>query len=393
MSKSDNVLLPGKLRTGTLISDNPLFDSKQVTVEATEAGIEITVFWETRDPVASFWFGHLIPNKDPVANEHLHKIPRNLWFADAYGSIALLNCYAIGRAHMGGYGSGKGTIIAKSAIMGAKSHSDYQHVYGLRTSIVGLRQWIGKSSVNQNPHCNETDNFESWILSFRRPRNITLCDHPPVCIHLSYSVSTNADIWTISDKAYIETRSNEPLTWQRAELLHRALQNLLRISSGEDRDLTESLVLRSSNPVVNAENNASYEEWLPITHGIREHHKPRHHNCLIPYEKLKEESLQKWFSLYEEIPRAIDPLITSFTLNKVTAEVRLLEASSGMEALGYYLLKSAGKNKKDASSISFKSRLELISNDLEDILPFDVSDWIQQTSSAYNGVKHANREA
>ena len=113
---------------------------------------------------------------------------------------------------------------------------------------------------------------------------------------------------------------------------------------------------------------------------------------MIPYEGLKKDSIRKWLSLYDQIPRAIDPIVTSFTLDKATSEVRLLEVGSGLEALGYYLLKADGKNKKDASNVSFKNRLKLITENLEEILPFNVDDWIQQTTSAYNGIKHANRK-
>ncbi|WP_148301969.1 HEPN domain-containing protein [Bifidobacterium coryneforme] len=389
MLESGNVLLPGKYRTGTLISDNPLLNKKQVPIRVTEAGVEVTVAWQRENQISSLWYGDEISLNESDRN----KIPRNLWFHDADGSIALLGCRGASLSQqMLGYGGGQGTIIANRAIIGAALHSDYQQVYGLRTSIDGLREWIGKSCVMQDPHTNEAGLLKSETLTIRSPEDIPLNDNPSVSIRFAWTVSRNDDIWKVNDKAYIETKSSEPLTWQRAEHLHKALQDLLRISYGEDRDLTESLVLRSSNPKVSTENKVAYEKWLPVIRELREHHKPKRHNCLIPYNLLKKDNIQEWFSLYDRIPRAIDPLVTSFTLDKVTAEARLFEASIGMEALGYYLLIRDGKSKDAAGRTSFKDRLGLISKNLRDILPFDVSDWIQQTTSAYNGVKHANRD-
>lgn len=389
MLETGNVLLPGKYRTGTLISDNPLLNKKQVPIRVTEDGVEVTVAWQKEKKISSLWYGDEISLNESDRN----KIPRNLWFHDADGSIALLGCRGASLSQqMLGYGGGQGTIIANRAIIGAALHSDYQQVYGLRTSIDGLREWIGKSCVMQDPHTNEAGLLKSETLTIRSPEDIPLNDNPSVSIRFSWIVSNNDDIWEVSDKAYIETKSNEPLTWQRAEHLHNALQDLLRISYGEDRDLTESLVLRSSNPKVSTKNKVAYEEWLPVIRELREHHKPKRHNCLIPYNLLEKDNIQEWFSLYDRIPRAIDPLVTSFTLDKVTAEARLFEASIGMEALGYYLLIRDGKSKDAAGRTSFKDRLGLISKNLRDILPFDVSDWIQQTTSAYNGVKHANRD-
>lgn len=389
MLETGNVLLPGKYRTGTLISDNPLLNKKQVPIRVTEAGVEVTVAWQRENQISSLWYGDEISLNESDRN----KIPRNLWFYDADGSIALVGCRAASMSQqMQGYGCGQGTIIANRAIINAELHSDYQQVYGLLTSIAGLREWIGKSSVMQDPHPNEAGFLKSETLTIRSPENIPLNDNPSVSIRFAWTVSRNDDIWKVNDKAYIETKSSEPLTWQRAEHLHKALQDLLRISYGEDRDLIESLVLRSSNPKVGAENKVAHEEWLPVIREIRQHHEPKHNNCLIPYNLLKKDNIQEWFSLYDKIPRAIDPLVTSFTLDKVTAEARLFEASIGMEALGYYLLIRNGISKKVAGNTSFENRLELISKSLVDILPFDVDDWKKRTSSAYNGVKHANRK-
>ena len=389
MLETGNVLLPGKYRTGTLISDNPLLNKKQVPIRVTEDGVEVTVAWQEENKISSLWYG----DESSLNESDRNKIPRNLWFHDADGSIALLGCRGASLSQqMLGYGGGQGTIIANRAIISAELHSDYQQVYGLRTSIDGLREWIGKSCVMQDPHTNEAGLLKSETLTIRSPEDIPLNDNPSVSIRFSWIVSNNDDIWEVSDKAYIETKSSEPLTWQRAEHLHNALQDLLRISYGEDRDLTESLVLRSSNTKVSTVNKVAYEEWLPVIRELRELHKPKRHNCLIPYNLLKKDNIQEWFSLYDRIPRAIDPLVTSFTLDKVTAEARLFEASIGMEALGYYLLICNGISKKAAGNTSFENRLELISKSLVDILPYDVDDWIKRTTSAYNGVKHANRK-
>lgn len=393
MAHDDNVLLPGVIRTGTLVSDNRLFPTMQVPIRVTEAGIEITISWSGEDAISRLWSGSEQYSDDPDRSQYLYEVPRNLWFYDVNGSIALLDCRKADMSQrIGLYSAGRGTIIANRAVMGAKLHTKYQQIYGLRTSIEGLRRWISKSSIERTSTHDKDFRYVSETLNIESPDDVRLEDDPLVYIHFDWTVSSKDGTYTVNDKVYVETRSSKPLTWQSAEHLHKAIQDLLSISYGENRDITESLILRSPKPVITANNRIANEEWLPITGRIQEHHRPKYHRGLIPYKSLKKDSIQKWLSLYDQIPRAIDPIVASFTIDKATPEVKLLEAGSGLEALGYYLLKAGGKNKKEANKCSFKDRLKLITENLEDILPFDVNDWIQQTTSAYNGIKHANRK-
>lgn len=395
MAHNSNVLLPGVIRVGTLVSDNPRFPEMQVPIRVTEAGIEITISWKDEDSISRLWSDGVTYADDLDKTQYLYEVPRNLWFYDVDGSIALLNCREDSMTRrIGGYGGGRGTIIADCAVMGARLHKNYQKIYGLRTSIVGLRQWVGNSSIAiESPSDKDSHNM-SETLNIKSPDDIHLENNPLGYIHFDWSLSYSSknNICTINDKTYIETKSSRLLSWRSAKHLSRALQDLLRISYGENRDLTDSQVLRSPNPATTVNNEIATEKWLPLTKGIHEPYEPKYNLNLIPYKELKEDGIQKWLSLYDQIPRAIDPIVDSFTLNKATADVRLLEVGSGMEALGYYLLKAGGKNKKDANKFSFKDRLKLITENLEDILPFDVNDWIEQTTSAYNGIKHANRK-
>ena len=396
MAHNSNVLSPETIRVGTLVSDDYLFPEMQVPIRITEDGIEITISWNNVDAISNLWIDDAINIAEiaEIQDQDIYPVPRNLWFYDIDGSIALLNCRKYSMTQViGGDGGARGTIIADCAVMGARLHTNYQKIYGLRTSIAGLRQWIGNSNIERKRPSNRDSRNRSETLIIRSPDDIRLQNNPLGYIHFDWSLSYSSkdDTCTINDKTYIETRSSHLLSWQSARHLSKAIQDLLRISYGEDRDLTESQVLRSPDTAATA-NEEIANEWLPITEGIQERHKPKYDRGLIQYAELKEDGVQKWLSLYDQIPRAIDPIVTSFTLDKATPEVRLLEAGSGLEALGYYLLKADGKNKKDANKFSFKDRLKRITENLKDILPFEVNNWILQTTSAYNGIKHANRK-
>lgn len=213
----DNVLLPGVIRTGILVSDNPLFPDIKVPIRVTEAGIEITISWKDEDPISRLWSDGVAYGDDLDKSRYLYEVPRNLWFYDVDGSVALLDCRTADMSRrIGGYGGGRGLIIADRAVMGAKLLTNYQQIYGLRTSIVGLRRWVGETSIKTSSTRDKDSRYISESLNLKSPDDIRLEKRPLGYIHFSWSISPKDDIYTIEDKAYVETRSSEPLSWQSA---------------------------------------------------------------------------------------------------------------------------------------------------------------------------------
>lgn len=75
MAHDDNVLLPGVIRTGTLVSDNRLFPTMQVPIRVTEAGIEITISWPGEDAISRLWSGSEQYSDDPDRSQYLYEVP------------------------------------------------------------------------------------------------------------------------------------------------------------------------------------------------------------------------------------------------------------------------------------------------------------------------------
>ena len=149
----DNVLLPGVIRTGILVSDNPLFPDIKVPIRVTEAGIEITISWKDEDPISRLWSDGVAYGDDLDKSRYLYEVPRNLWFYDVDGSVALLDCRTADMSRrIGGYGGGRGLIIADRAVMGAKLLTNYNKYTGCELQLWVYEDGSGKLASKHQVH-------------------------------------------------------------------------------------------------------------------------------------------------------------------------------------------------------------------------------------------------
>src|SRR5690606_3005818 len=109
------------------------------------------------------------------------------------------------------------------------------------------------------------------------------------------------------------------------------------------------------------------------------------------YEEIGVEGIKRWLTLRDQFARALDPVISSRFMDRVTPMALLAQTGPGMEALGYLLLRKDCLSETQARNVSLADRLRRIVDNLADTLPFEAEDFVVRAASVYNGIKHANR--
>ena len=162
---------------------------------------------------------------------YLVKIYKQIWFRDSQGSVDLLSCKV--RSCKEKYGAGaNGIIDAEYAVLDASVGEDYSRVNAVRTSLDGLREWLGISSVLVSaPIVDDNNRVKEREYTLKCPADSIGAGIPAFNFVPYWTVSVSGDTTELHDLAYMESTSHEVRRWQEHLENHRAMRDLLRISS------------------------------------------------------------------------------------------------------------------------------------------------------------------
>ena len=126
-----NELLKGTRRTGDFYDSYKDTPQVKVTLERSDARINVTVAWSNPEVPYAAWF---ISDGDFVSGAEPKPMPKRVLFHDSHGTVLLVRCWARGfHANFGGPGSG--TLWARAAIMGVREDKEFDRPHGLQTEI------------------------------------------------------------------------------------------------------------------------------------------------------------------------------------------------------------------------------------------------------------------
>ncbi|WP_313540399.1 ApeA N-terminal domain 1-containing protein [Leifsonia aquatica] len=380
---------------GDLIDFDPTTPGVKVTLERSERGIGITVPWSDDDSPYAEWFLGEHRLKIPSSGEPA-VAPSRVLFQDSHGSILLTRCWARG-FHSNMLGPGSGTLWSRAAILGVHDNVDFDHPNGLQTEITGLREWLGVTSWSEN-YDRQRGRLVATIASLEpAPIEIATVSALKLAFRPGWRVvpEERKDRRIILDLLSCETRSDEPIAWTEHMQAHRAIRDLLVLSRWHAESCVEVRAMRSDDPLTTMDGETHGEQWrevvvpndepTPATTGFRQH--------LITFAELGEDGVSNWLALRDEFARALDPVVSSIGLRSTSADTVLAQTGPGLEALGYLLMIRDGVTARAAGRANLHTRFERILKDLGDVLPFDGLSWARNTIAAYNGLKHANRDA
>jgi hypothetical protein len=391
MSAMPNELELDRPRQGSLIDFDENTPDLQVTLERTSEGIGIAVHWANPESPYAGWFSH---GAELPGAAVARTVPKALLFHDSHGSVLLVDCWARGY-HMNVFGPGTGYIWARYAVMGVHEDIDFLRPHGVRSEITALRAWMGVSSVIET-HDFPTDGRQnSATIVSQNADPILTAQETGLRFVPTWRVERNEDNRTVFDQLIVETRTSDPGTWQEQLKHHLAMRDLLVISQWRAEVMTVTAALRDDDLVITGDGENHGPQWRAVVpaHGEEGPPKPSYRRHLITFSDIGIEGVERWLALRDEFARALDPIISTISMERVSAMTMLAQAGPGIEALGYLLLIRDGQSANAAGSASLRVRLSRIQRDVGSLLPFDADDWVVGTVEAYNGLKHANRTA
>lgn len=381
-----NEITLGTRRTGDLIDFDETTPAVKVTLERTDNGICVVVPWSAPDDYYASWF---LTDKFQGLTHETKPVPKQLLFSDSHGHVLLVGCRA--RGYHTNFETGTGRVWARYAIPEVSEDLDFSRLHGLRTEVSGLREWLGLRSISQD------NDPKTRILT------ITAGGGDPIEVNESLVFqptwrTVNGDggeYVTVKDLVYSQTILEEASTWEVLTRTHLGVRDLLVISRWFPETCTVSAVQRSDDPLRTLDGAEHGPQWRAVVSKGDEKTAPRpsgYRPHLVEYNDLGIDGINNWLSLRDDFSRAIDPIISDRFLDEVGAVTHMAQVGPGLEALGYLLLVRDGVDEKDAARSYLRNRLERILKDVVGAIPFNAADWVNGTVSAYNGIKHANRQ-
>ncbi|RLQ86419.1 reverse gyrase [Mycetocola zhadangensis] len=380
---------PGTRRTGDLIDFDPDTPKVKVTLEWSEKGISVEIPWSGPDDYYASWF--LRDAFQGLAAKNNKPIPRRLLFTDSHGSVLLVDCWPKG--YHTNFAAGTGRMWASYAVMDVGTDLDFSRLDGIRSEVSGLREWLQVSSVSEN--FDPSSQTMTIVGKSANPINVNQ-DLTLVPTWLTERPDGEESI-VLRDYVACETRATTPGAWEDLAEAHRGVRDLLVFARWRRETCNVTFATRADDPIVTLDGEEHGEQWRAVM-------SPRHEDPpaavtgyrphLMEYDEIGGAAgVARWLKLRDEFSRALDPIVSDRYLQRVPAVTHLAQVGPGLEALGYLILKNRdGVGSTAAKDSPLRQRLDRIASDVDGALPFDGATWAAEMTSAYNGIKHANRK-
>lgn len=242
----------GSKLLGHLIDFDESTPETQVTLERTSDSILLSLTWTASDGAYSRWFW--TTQNGPVANQG---VPSRLLFIHDRGAILLVGCQN-SSSRGGSWGPGMGVVSATHAILDVFEDIDYEKLNGLRSVIPGLRSWLGITSVRTS--IGPPNGSEPLAATYIAQEGLPLVIGGPNRLRLvpTWRAVPNYDEDTITlfDEVVCESTNSDLQDWPHFLSEHRAIRDLLLLSSWTSLELSARAAFRLEADIT-ADGNAS----------------------------------------------------------------------------------------------------------------------------------------
>jgi hypothetical protein len=395
---AENYLQVGHSRLGWLANGDESPPHTATALEDDGKNIILTVQWN--DPVGHFsqyqrWFrGELMQfGDDPDREGDSYKVPEQLIFYVQDGSVALVGCRRAG-LESEFRGSGVGRISVRFAVLGGTS-LDYSKINGLRTSLPGLSDWMGVRSLTQTVTQDDDGGVRAVDLHIESPGEIKPgrelnCQVVPVW-DLSRPGGTYAT--TVNESVVLQTLAKDARDWEEHVDVHNALRELLNISGWQGLGFSGLWAHRGDDPVTVLPGGSIGAPWAPVrTYALKvQSEEIKHAKHLFTFADISTPGFRRWLRLRETYARGLMFMLALSGRKGANLEMSLVQSGIGLDGLGYQQAIEDGASDQKANKELHRDRLKRLIEKLKVAPIDDVEDWVERSSDAYNGVKHANR--
>lgn len=388
--RDDNELNDGETRIGHVYGgrhDTPVLGQ----LERRGNAITLSVYWDSIAAPAAKWFMWGIQLPDDINKTKFDQdVPRLLSFTDERGTVDLVGCRALG---MKGrlLGPGRGRIAARYVVFErVATDASYESIHGLRTTLSGLRDWLGVESVQATNVTNDSaGRVQSVAFTMDSPSAMQVPGVDGLTLVPRWTTAQpHADVVELREHLHVETWYDDARPWSDHLTVHRGVRDLLAVSRWHREEFTDAFARADTDR--GAEDRRWARTMIPGV--MTSTPEPARNPHLIAFSDIGVDGISAWLQLREDYQRAVDPLVSSVQMSDTTIETKVSQVGIGLEALGFLLaVKVDGRSEKQARNENYVDRFTRIATPMSDVLPFSVDDWATEFANAYNAVKHANR--
>lgn len=353
--------------------------------------IELVISYDSSDEVLDRRYtGSMVRwGDDPEMSRFDYELPDQFWFMDTRGFVSLNGIRSRTLESIGGPTIfNECRIGINYAVFCGEPGVDYSTVNGLMTRVEGLGRWFGHRSVQHNLEDRERSKDE-FSLTITSPRTQRLD------AGLNLSIVAGAD-WRLPGEpglTHLEEIGSIRTTVQRARPWmdhldrHQAVHQLLEISAWKPLGFQEIRVMHNRDPERVMSGRAVGDRWAPVqTYSLPETHDETRTEFLFTFQDIGAAGVRRWLRLREQFSRGIHAMTFSTRRSGMSLDGLISDSGIGLEEIGYRIdvLQGGGARR------GHHAHLLEISSEVEDLLPFDGTDWATESTTIYNGVKHAD---
>jgi hypothetical protein len=335
---------------GHLIDFDASTPHTQVTLERTAKSILLSLTWTDSDSSYARWFWG-----GPNPSEESH-VPSQLLVQHGEGTVLLVGC-KMSSARGGAWGPSTGVISAKYAVIDVVHDVDWDNVNGLQSLIPGLRAWLGVQSITMTSSPRTASQARSVSFVALEGTPITIGGDNNLRLLPTWRVvpGLEDDATALLDEVVCESTNVDLHSWSHYLTEHRAIRDLLLLSSWTSQELVPRAAFRLELEPQEDGTASMSGYWRDVESATPEGSRDRtiHDRNLIEYSDIKLEGIREWITLRSAFARAIDPVISSKLFRNPTIEVNLFLVAMGLEALGYLVAIERGDTAKGASDMRF----------------------------------------
>lgn len=292
----------------------------------------------------------------------------------------------------------------RHAIHTGRRGKDYSRINGMASKIDGLAEWAEMWPTETNIEYDRDHNRLTAISirSENLPTKHLLGEFSP---HLeTYFLHKPAgydEVASISGALVYKTHSKSQRSWENHEGSHQMMADLMTLAHGRACRFTIKSAWRKDDEVLH--NGGTVQRWKDAFAPSERREEapveitPSTTSPLFHLKEVNSDKLGKWLSSKSPWRRALNIAVSTYFSNNLTSEMKYINVAIALEALGFSIGKECGTSNKQLKTFNDQvfQIVKLVGEPTVSLITKSSTpeQWIIEAGNAYNGLKHANREA
>jgi len=256
------------------------------------------------------------------------------------------------------------------------------------TRIESLGRWFGHRSVRNNLDDRErsTDEFSLTITSPRTQR-LDAGLNLSIVVGAEWRLPGEPGLTHLEEIGSIRTKVQRARPWMDHLDRHQAIHQLLEISAWKPLGFQQVRAMHSREPERVLSGDVIGDRWALVkTYSLPEASDAARTDFLFVFQDIGATGIRRWLKLREQFSRGIHAMTFSIRRSGTSLDGLISDSGIGLEEIGYRIdvVRGGGARR------GHHAHLVDIASEVDDLLPFDGTGWATESTTIYNGVKHAD---